>query len=162
MNKWDRRFFELCDLVASWSEDQSRQVGAVIAGAANDVRAIGFNGLPRGVNGSIIERHSHSEGEKYLWFEHAERNAVFNAARAGVSIEGCRIYTNLFPCADCVRAIMQSGIAEINTYERPADYAAFERSFEVALEMLREANVGVRIFPRERPKMNNNTPAPHQ
>jgi dCMP deaminase len=162
MNKWDKRFFELCDLVASWSEDRSRKVGAVIVGAANDVRAIGFNGLPRGINGKIIERHSHREGEKYLWFEHAERNAVFNAARAGVHIEGCRIYTNLFPCADCVRAIIQCGIAEINTFERPADYPAFDRSFEVALEMLEEANVRVRIFPDERDKIGDNAAAPHQ
>lgn len=146
MSKWDKRFFELCDLVASWSEDRSRKVGAVIVGPANEVRTIGFNGLPRGVDGEISGRHSRSEGEKYFWFEHAERNALFNAARAGIATQGCRVYINLFPCADCVRALIQCGIVELNTYAPPEADAAFERSFEVAKEMLNEANVRVRLF----------------
>src|SRR4051812_41799673 len=93
--KWDRRFFELSRLVASWSEDQSRKVGAVIVGPANDIRAVGFNGLPRHVSSAPKERHARQEGEKYYWFEHAERNAIYNTARSGISTEGCRMYTNL-------------------------------------------------------------------
>ncbi len=146
MSKWDARFFGVCDLLASWSEDQSRKVGAVIVGPANEIRATGYNGLPRGVNGNVDERHSRSEGEKYYWFEHAERNAIFNAARVGVSIEGCRIYTSLFPCSDCLRGIIQSGIAQLNTYNRPLSDVTFERSFQVAFEMLMEANIDIRIF----------------
>lgn len=51
--------------------------------------------------------------EKYFWFEHAERNAIYNATLTGTSLAGCRMYTNGMPCADCGRAIIQSGIEEI-------------------------------------------------
>jgi dCMP deaminase len=145
-SKWDRRFLQLCDVVASWSEDQSRQVGAVIVGAAHEVRAIGFNGLPRGVKGSAGERHSRDGGEKYFWFEHAERNAIFNAARIGTALEKSFIYTNLFPCADCARAIIQSGIIQLNSYSPPEQDPIFIRSFAIALEMFNEASVEVRLF----------------
>jgi dCMP deaminase len=146
MNRWDRRFFELCNLLGSWSEDRSRRVGCLIVSPSNDVRAIGFNGLPRGVNGNIEERHSREDGEKYHWFEHAERNAIYNAARAGTPISGCRMYTNLFPCSDCARGIIQSGIIQLCTYAPPAADPSFSHSFEVAITMLYEARVEVQIF----------------
>jgi dCMP deaminase len=146
MSKWDVRFFELCHLVATWSEDQRRKVGAVIAGPANEVRAIGYNGLPRGVSGEIELRHSSEEGEKYYWFEHAERNAIYNAALAGIGTAGCRLYVSLFPCSDCARGIIQSGIVQINTFHRPEEDANFDRSFDVALTMLEEADIELRIF----------------
>ena len=147
--KWDRRFFELSRLVATWSEDQSRKVGAVIVGPANDIRAIGFNGLPRRVSAGPEERHSRQGGEKYYWFEHAERNAIYNAARSGISTEGCRMYTNLFPCADCARGIIQSGIVELNSFEAPEADEVFKRSFKVAVVMLQEAKVDVRLIPAD-------------
>ncbi|MGO9672782.1 MAG: deoxycytidylate deaminase [Methylocella sp.] len=146
MDKWDARFFDLCALVASWSEDRSRKVGAVIVGHSNEIRSLGFNGLPRGVNGNISQRHSRVENEKYHWFEHGERNAIFNAARAGISLEGCRLYTSLFPCADCTRAVIQCGIIQINTFPTPENDRRFDRSFEVAIEMCSEAKVEIRIF----------------
>jgi dCMP deaminase len=145
--KWDRRFFEMCRLVATWSEDRSRKVGAVIVGPANDIRAIGFNGLPRRVDAAPEDRHSRQNGEKYFWFEHAERNAIYNAARSGISTEGCRIYTSLFPCADCTRGIIQSGIVELNSFQAPDVDEVFQRSFEVAKIILDEAGVDVRLFP---------------
>lgn len=144
--KWDRRFFELCHLVATWSEDKSRKVGAVIVGSANDIRAIGFNGLPRGVGALADERHSREKGEKYYWFEHAERNAIYNAARSGISTEGCRMYSSLFPCADCARGIIQSGIVELNSFEAPEADEVFRRSFEVAKTMFEEGKVQIRLF----------------
>ena len=149
MSKWDRRFFELSHLVATWSEDTSRKVGAIIVGPANDIRAIGFNGLPRRVNSDHAQRHSKEGGEKYYWFEHAERNAIYNAARSGTSTESCRMYSSLFPCSDCTRAIIQSGIAQLNTFLPPESDEFFERSFEVARQMLVEAAIELRIFPQE-------------
>jgi len=150
MSKWDTRFFQLCHLTATWSEDRRRKVGAVIVGAANEVRAIGYNGLPRGVSGKVDERHSPEEREKYHWFEHAERNAIYNAARAGTSVQGCRLYVSLFPCADCARGIIQSGIVQVNTFDRPDKDDNFERSFEVALTMFEEAQIELRIFSEPR------------
>lgn len=148
MDKWDRRFFSVCDLVSSWSEERGRKVGAVIVGPANDIRSTGYNGLPRGINADVERRHQKSEGEKYFWFEHAERNAIYNAARSGTSIEGCTLYSSLFPCADCVRAIIQSGIAHLKTYSPPQSDPTFARSFEVSSEMLAEAGVRVSFFER--------------
>ena len=145
-NHWDVRFFELCHLVASWSEDRGRKVGAVIVGQSNEIRSTGYNGFPRKVDHNPVERHKRDNGEKYLWFEHAERNAIYNAARYGSITESCKIYSSLFPCAECVRGIIQSGIVEINTFSPPTDDEIFKRSFEVSQVMLEEAGVNLRIF----------------
>jgi dCMP deaminase len=131
-NKWDARIFALCKLVASWSEDRNRQVGNVIVGPGNEIRATGYNGLPRKVHAHHEARHSREEGEKYLWFEHAARNAIYNMARAGISSLDCSIYVSSFPCADCARAIIQTGIKQLNSF--PADPAdkKFGRHFQAA------------------------------
>lgn len=136
----------MAHLVGSWSEDKSRQVGAVIVGKAKEVRSIGFNGLPRGISADVELRHSAENGEKYHWFEHAERNAIYNAARIGIGTLGCEMYCTLFPCSDCLRAIVQSGMFALNTYEPPSEDLYFLRSFEVSLEMAREVGLEIRVF----------------
>lgn len=145
-SKWDHRFFSMAQLIGSWSEDKSRQIGSVIVGEAKELRSIGFNGLPRGISANVDYRHSKENGEKYHWFEHAERNAIYNAARAGISTSGCEIYSTLFPCSDCLRAIIQSGIIVLNTYVPPENDSFFKRSFEVSLEMAQEAGLKIRVF----------------
>lgn len=136
----------MCKLVSTWSEDTSRKVGSVIVGSANEIRSTGYNGLPRGVNGSVLERHARENDEKYHWFEHAERNAIFNAARAGVSIEACTIYSSVFPCSECSRAIIQSGIVRLKSFPAPENDKKYERSFNVAMTMFEEAGVAVELF----------------
>jgi dCMP deaminase len=148
-NKWDARFLGLCDMIASWSEDASRKVGSVVVGPLNEIRSTGYNGLPRGVDSSQNERHDRSSGEKYFWFEHAERNAIYNAASSGIATSGCRMYVNSFPCSDCTRAILQSGIIQLNTYAYDAGDEKFAKHFVVAETMLREAGVEVRLFSRD-------------
>lgn len=147
-DRWDARFFAMADLVASWSEDRSRRVGCVVVGDANEVRSTGYNGLPRGVSAEHTERHSRENGEKYLWFEHAERNALFNMLRAGVSTSNCRMYCNSFPCADCARAIIQSGVSELRTFVPDLKDKKFGRHFKVALDMFKEGGVTVRFYSR--------------
>lgn len=147
-DKWDARFFAMADLVASWSEDRSRRVGCVVVGDANEVRSTGYNGLPRGVSAEQATRSSRENGEKYLWFEHAERNALYNMLRVGVSTSNCRMYCNSFPCADCARAIIQSGIGELRTYAPDLNDKKFGRHFNVALEMFSEGGVSVRLYSR--------------
>ena len=142
---WTRRFLDLADLIASWSDDRDHHVGAVIVGAAHEVRAAGYNGLPRGVRGLDDARYDRASGEKFHWVEHAERNAIYNAARAGTSITGCTIYVNRFPCADCARAIIQSGIAHVNCPPRPENDGALDHSFLVAETLLAEAGVALTI-----------------
>jgi dCMP deaminase len=136
----------LSTTISHWSEDKSRKIGAVIVGNANEIRSTGYNGLPRGVNGDVPLRHNKELGEKYHWYEHAERNAIYNAARSGIALEGCTIYSTLFPCAECARAIIQSGLSTLKTYTPPLGDKNYERSFEVSIELLSEAHVNVVFF----------------
>lgn len=132
----------LCDYVAAWSEDRDRHVGCVIVGPnGQEVRATGYNGLPRGVSDAHEDRFDRASGEKFLWGEHAERNAIYNAARVGISLEGCTIYVNRFPCADCARAIIQCGIARVVSPSIPEADGALDYSFQVAKQMLLEAGI---------------------
>ena len=94
------------------SKDKSTQIGAVIVGKDNEILSTGYNSFPRGLNDSIEERQERPE--KYFWFEHAERNAIFNAARIGVSLKNSTIYiTSGIPCMDCARGIVNSGIKTV-------------------------------------------------
>jgi dCMP deaminase len=148
-DSWDERFFSLCMLLSSWSEDRSRQVGSVIVGAGNVILGTGYNGLPRKVSADDETRHSRENGEKYLWFEHAERNAIYNMARAGIATSGCRIYINNFPCADCARAIIQSGIIQLNSFAPDVADLNFTRHYRVAEMMLMESGVEIRLFEKK-------------
>lgn len=147
MNHWDSRFIKLSQYVAEWSEDTSRKVGAVVVGPENEIRSTGFNGLPRRVQ-NLESRNSREGGEKYYWFEHAERNAIYNAARNGVNLEGSRVYVNLFPCADCARGIIQAGIVEVVAPE-PLQEPRFYDSMRVSMQMFDEAGVVVRFTDNE-------------
>lgn len=138
---WTTRFLDLADLMAGWSEDRDRHVGAIITGAGHVVVASGYNGLPRGVSDHDDARFDRASGEKFHWIEHAERNAIYNAARVGAALDGCTIYVNRFPCADCARAIIQSGIARVVCPPRPVNDGALDHSFLVAETMLGEAGV---------------------
>lgn len=137
----------LCDEVASWSEDRDFHVGCVIVGPeGREIRTTGYNGLPRGVSAEDDRRFDRASGEKFFWFEHAERNAVYNAVRSGVSLEGCTAYVNRFPCADCGRALIQSGIVRLVAPPIPEADGALDYSFQVSRQMLREAGVIVDEF----------------
>jgi dCMP deaminase len=144
MADWDRRFMDLAQHVGNWSKDRSRQVGCVVVDTDNIVRAIGYNGFPRGLDDELDERHQRPA--KYLWTEHAERNAIYAAARTGISLAGCRIYLPWFPCVDCARAIVQTGIAELIGMKPDLADAKWGDDFAIALEMLQEAKVAVRYL----------------
>ena len=133
---WDKRFMELALHVASWSKDRSTKVGAVIVGSSNEIRSLGFNGFPRGCDDDAPERYQRPE--KYLWTEHAERNAIYNAACQGVSLEGSRMFIPWFPCMACARAIVQAGIVELickePDYRDPKWGEEFKRAFKMFVE----------------------------
>jgi len=144
MANWDERFMNLARHIAEWSKDRSTKVGAVIVGPFNEVRAIGYNGFPRGINDELPERHERPE--KYLWVEHAERNAIYNAARVGIPISGCRMYLPWFPCMDCARAIIQSGIETLIALEPDVTDAKWGEDFKRALRLFKEAGISVKWF----------------
>jgi dCMP deaminase len=76
----------------------------------------------------------------------AERNAIYHAARHGVSLKGCSMYVTMFPCSDCARAIIQSGIKKLITPKPDFSSQIWGKHFEISLEMLREANVDIIII----------------
>lgn len=145
--RWDQRFRELANHIASWTEDRDFSVGAVIVGPHREIRATGYNGLARGVKADDDQRFDRTTGEKFFWFEHAERNAIYNAARVGTPLDGCAIYINRFPCADCARAIIQSGIKTVICPEKPAHDGALDHSFDVSEVMLSEAGIELETYP---------------
>ncbi|MDD7313306.1 MAG: dCMP deaminase family protein [bacterium] len=113
--KWHHRFMDIAKLISSWSKDPSTKVGAVVVGPDKEIRSTGYNGLVRGVDDDIPERLERPT--KYDFFEHAERNAVYNACRIGTSLKDCIIYVTSMPCPDCARAIIQAGIKMVVTYK---------------------------------------------
>lgn len=108
---WDEYFMNIAWQVSKKSKDESTHLGCVIAGENNEIRSVGYNCFPRYIDDDRPERQERPE--KYFWFEHAERNAIYNAAFAGISLKDCTAYVTGMPCADCARALIQSGIKKV-------------------------------------------------
>ena len=144
--RWVQYFQELAHTIKKKSKDKNTQIGVVIVGKDNEIVSTGYNSFPRGINDNILQRQERPE--KYYWFEHAERNAIYNAARIGVSTKGTTMYLSCgVPCADCARAIINSGIIRIfcerNDYTKgPHWHESQERSWE----MLEEAGVKICFY----------------
>ncbi len=144
MIKWDIRWMQMCNRVASWSKDRNTKVGAVIVNGRNTVVAVGWNGFPRNINDDVEERHARPL--KYSWTEHAERNAIYNAANKGLATNGARMYVNWYPCIECARGIIQSGIIELVGIEPDWNDKRWGNDFKIVKEMLVEAGVEVRFL----------------
>jgi dCMP deaminase len=109
---WVNYYRQLANTVKLKSKDKYTQIGAVIVGKGGEIVSTGYNSFPRGLDDGLDFRQERPE--KYYWFEHAERNAIYNAARIGVSTKGTTIYLSCgLPCADCARGIINSGIKRI-------------------------------------------------
>lgn len=100
-------------LSAKRSKDPSTQVGACIVNDKNKIVGAGYNGLPTGCHDDEFPWAKEGEllATKYPYVCHAELNAILN--NIGMDLRGCRIYTALFPCNECTKAIIQSGISEV-------------------------------------------------
>jgi len=120
---WDQLYITLCYLVGMRSRDDMTHVGAVITDEDNVLVSTGYNSLPRNIEvDKDGKRVSRENGEKYYWIEHAERNAIYNAARRGTQLKGCKIYVPWLPCTDCARAIIQTGISEVVVHRNGQDF----------------------------------------
>lgn len=135
MSNWDARFIGLARLVATWSKDPDRRSGAVLV--ATDLRkiSVGYNGLPKGI-ADTDDRLSDRE-LKNMMTVHAELNALFNA---GFSPATCTLYTTSFPCHECAKGIVQTGVARLVT-PRPRGYEhpRWGKSWALAMTMMSEA-----------------------
>ena len=110
---WDEYFMGVALLSAKRSKDPSTQVGACIVNDKNKIVGAGYNGLPIGCNDDEFpwEKEGDFLQTKYPYICHAELNAILN--NIGMDLKGCKIYTALFPCNECSKAIIQSGISEV-------------------------------------------------
>lgn len=109
---WDEYFMGLAHLSALRSKDPNTQVGACIVDEDNKVVSIGYNGMPRGCQDNKMpwEREGGFLTTKYAYVVHAELNAILNSPR---SVKNCTLYVSLFPCNECAKAIIQSGIKKV-------------------------------------------------
>jgi dCMP deaminase len=110
---WDEYFMGIALLSAKRSKDPSTQVGACIVNQYNKIVGIGYNGFPIGCDDDALpwQRDAENQNEtKYPYVVHAEANAILNSTK---DLHGSRIYVALFPCNECTKLIIQSGIKEI-------------------------------------------------
>ena len=110
---WDEYFMGVALLSARRSKDPNTQVGACIVNDKNKIVGAGYNGLPMGCDDDEFpwEKKGQFLQTKYPYICHAELNAILN--NIGMDLRGCKIYTALFPCNECTKAIIQSGISEV-------------------------------------------------
>lgn len=156
-DKWNLRFMDLAKLVAGWSKDESTKVGCVIIGHDKEVRSMGYNGFPRGVDDTIAERKIRPT--KYDFTEHAERNAIYNAGLYGAQIKNCILYVTMPPCVDCARGIIQSGIREVIYMDMPNDkkqnIPGWRDKLKASFQMFDEAGVIYKALPNNQGNTNN-------
>ena len=112
---WDEFFMSIAKLSAGRSKDPSTQVGACIVSSDNRVLSTGYNGAPNNFNDDLFPwaREGEPLETKYMFVCHAEANAIDNYRGNKKEFEGARIYVDLFPCNECAKRIIQSGIKEI-------------------------------------------------
>lgn len=145
MDKWDKRFMELTEEVGTWASCFRRKVGAVIV-RDNRVMATGYNGAPAGIR-SCIERgeclreklHVESGTRAELCFAaHAEQNALIQAARYGINIDGSTLYCTHQPCVICAKMIINAGVKRVVYREGYPD--------EFAMQLFEEAGTDIEKY----------------
>lgn len=112
---WDTYFMALAELSSMRSKDPSTTVGAVVVSVDNRILSIGYNGAPNGFHDDDFpwDREGNPLDTKYLYVVHAERNAILNYRGSKKDLEGSKVYVTLFPCNECAKEIIQSGIKEV-------------------------------------------------
>ena len=139
---WDEYFMGLSLFSAMRSKDPNTQVGACIVSEDNKILSVGYNGMPIGCDDDAMPwgREGEFLDTKYPFVAHAELNAILN--RPTVSLKNARIYVSLFPCNECAKAIIQSGIKEVvywhNKYKDTDGVKASEMMFRMAGVTLRQ------------------------
>ena len=108
---WDDYFMGIAMLAARRSKDPSTQVGACIVSQDNIIISTGYNGMPKGCSDDEFPWGREGAETKYPYVVHAELNAILNAN--GRDLRGSRLYVALFPCNECAKAIIQSGVKEV-------------------------------------------------
>lgn len=148
-DRWDRYFLDLALRSAAMSRDPNTQVGAVLVGPGREVRGTGFNGFPRGIADTPARLGDRSL--KLRMMVHAERNAILNCARVGISTKGCTLYLAATdstgatwggcPCTACTIEIVQAGISAVVSPPFKAGPSHWREDTDFAGILLAEAGV---------------------
>ncbi|MDX1937231.1 MAG: dCMP deaminase family protein [Flavihumibacter sp.] len=144
---WDEYFMGVALLSARRSKDPNTQVGACIVNDKNKIVGAGYNGLPIGCSDDEFpwDKQGDFLNTKYPFVCHAELNAILN--NIGMDLKGCKIYTALFPCNECTKAIIQSGISEViflsDKYAHSDAALASKRMLETAGVRYRKVTAGI-------------------
>lgn len=148
MDKWDKRFMQMADLVSTWAScyQPNRKIGAVIV-KNKRVMTTGYNGAPAGVKtcierGECLRRKLNipsGQRQELCYAVHAEQNAIIQAAKLGISIDGATLYCTHQPCVMCAKIIVNSGITRVVYREGYPD--------DFALEILAEGGVQLERMP---------------
>ena len=131
---WDEYFMGIAMLSAERSKDGHTQVGACIVDENNKILSLGYNGMPTGCDDDKMpwEHTGENLNTKYMYVCHAELNAILNTR---IPLRGAKLYVTLFPCNECAKAIIQSGIREIvylsDKYSGEDDNTASKRMFDM-------------------------------
>ncbi|EJU20987.1 MULTISPECIES: deoxycytidylate deaminase [unclassified Mogibacterium] len=143
---WDEYFMGVSLLAAKRSKDPNTQVGACIVDSNHVILSTGYNGFPLGCSDDELPWARTGEDTKYPYVVHAELNAILNSG--GKSLRDATIYVGLFPCNECAKAIIQSGIREVVYLD---DKYANEKSTLASKRLLSMAGVKMRkLKPREK------------
>lgn len=136
------KYFMLAKYQADiFSKDPNTKVAAILlAPDSLQVLSTGFNGICRGIK-ETPERWARPA--KYRWVAHAEVNAIANAARSGVKVENSICVVTMFPCVDCCKALIQSGIKTVISEQPDIEHHRWGEDFKMSLEMMGEAGVNV-------------------
>ena len=133
---WDEYFMGVALLSAQRSKDPNTQVGACIVSSDNKILSMGYNGFPIGCSDEEFpwNREGDAYNNKYFYTTHSELNAILNYR--GGSLDGAKLYVSLFPCNECAKAIIQSGIKTViyadDKYARSPATQASKRMFDAA------------------------------
>ena len=150
---WDEYFMGIAVLSAKRSKDPSTQVGACIVNKDNRIISVGYNGMPRCCSDDEFpwDKNDNPLDSKYLYVCHAELNAILNCDRGNV--RDCICYTTLFPCNECAKAIIQSGMSEVVYME---DKYADSDSVIASKKMFDTAGVKYRLYNKSGKEVNIN------
>lgn len=145
---WDVYYMAIAKLSAMRSKDPNTQVGACIVGKDNRILSIGYNGAPNGFDDSKFpwSREGDILETKYPYVVHAERNAILNYKGSRKDMDGAKVYVDLFPCNECAKEIIQSGIKEVVYL---SDKYADTNEIKASKRLFRECGVSYRQLDKQ-------------
>ena len=143
LTKWDHRFIKVAQEVQSWSKDPSTKCGCVLV-KDRRILSTGYNGLPASLSDSL-ERYQNREF-KLAAIIHAEKNALFNAAKNGTNTDSSTAYVTWPPCSQCASALIQAGISKVVCPNPTTGPERWVENFKLANNLLYEAGVEVLYY----------------